>query len=185
MVWLLLEMITRTQNESCGKLSWQVFVWLCDFQTPAPSDNLGINLANFRAFQVIQQDSFEHTFHVCCWIHPIVTGYVWKWWDLDQKGQNFQGLPKYFWEWFSFFISSDLISTVSRWWKCFTITMEMLHVTCYLTVFNWWKVVTQLFPFVTFCLIQIWFQPHLSQGSRNGENWQISLIFPKSFIYGI
>ena len=35
-VWLLLEMITRTQNESCGKLSWQVFVWLCDFQTPAP-----------------------------------------------------------------------------------------------------------------------------------------------------
>ena len=36
LVWLLLEMITRTQNESCGKLSWQVFVWLCDFQTPAP-----------------------------------------------------------------------------------------------------------------------------------------------------
>ena len=31
-----------------------------------------LTFANFRAFQVIQQDSFEHTFHVCCWIHPIV-----------------------------------------------------------------------------------------------------------------
>ena len=146
------------------------------FKLRPPSDNLGINLCQLQSFS-------GHTArllwtYVCCWTHPIVEtmGPGPKRSELSGPSKVLSGVIQYF--------LSHLI------WFQQSLDDGNFHnndgnVTCYITVFNWWKVVTQLFPFVTFCLIQIWFQPHLSQGSRNGENWQISLIFPKSFIYGI
>ena len=147
------------------------------FKLRPPSDNLGINLCQLQSFSG-HTARLLWTYVPCVLLDPSHRGNDGT---CTKKVRTFRAFPSTFGSDSVFSISSDLISTVSRWWKCFTITTEMLHVTCCITVFNWWKVVTQLFPFVTFCLIQIWFQPHLSQGSRNGENWQILLIFPTSF----
>ena len=63
------------------------------FKLRPPSDNLGINLCQLQLFRSYSKTPLN--IRSMCAVGPIPS---WKRCDLDQKGQNFQGLLKYFWE---------------------------------------------------------------------------------------